>query len=132
MTLSVSRASRFSSAVSEAEALGRARRQLEADLAAGLVESAIDPATGRRTYVDPITGKPFRHTLVVRTTRPEGFADAAFVPRRVGGPGTPYVLAEDGDRLVDVDHTPQTRARFIFEYVPDIDDWQPYTYYPEP
>ena len=124
-------ASRFRSPQAEAEALGRARRQLEADLRRGAVPSYVDPVTGATTYVDPATGRVTRYRVVVSTNDPRGFADSALVARRVGGPTSAMVVDASGRRVADIVEAVRMRARVSFEYVPSTGEWRPVTYFPE-
>jgi len=126
------RASGFRSPQAEAEALGRAGNQLETALQSGAVPSYTDPVTGDKVYVNPTTGKPSRKTVVVETSDPRGFGASAQVARRVGGPSSPYVLDANGNRIPDLDATPQMHARIVYEYVPSANEWRPVTYFPEP
>jgi hypothetical protein len=126
------RASGFRSPEAEAEALGRAGAQLEADLKNGTVPSYTDPATGDQVYYDPVTLKPVRRTVVVTTNDPRGYGDSAQVARRVGGPSSPYALDAAGNRIPDQVVAPQTTARVVYEYVKSANEWRPVTYYPEP
>ncbi|ONF72135.1 hypothetical protein AVR91_0211365 [Amycolatopsis keratiniphila subsp. keratiniphila] len=127
-----SRASRFRSAQAEAEALGRARAQLEADLRDGTVVSYTDPVTGQQLYVHPVTGKPVRHRVLVTTNDPRGFGESAQVARRVGGPSSPLALDANGNRIPDLVVAPQKNARVVYEYAPNANEWRPVTYFPEP
>ncbi len=124
-------ASRFRDAQAEAEALGRARRQLEADIERGSVSSYTQPVTGGATYVDPVSGRPMRHEVRVESGDPRGFADSAFVARRVGGPTSEIVVDAAGRRVVDVVVAPQRHALVSFEYVPSTGEWRPVSYFPE-
>lgn len=125
------RASRFRDAQAEAEALGRARRQLEADLRAGKVTSYTDPVTGATTFVNPSTGGPARHRVVVASSDPGGFADLAFVARRLGGPTSAFMVDAAGRRVVDLVTAPQMHAKVSFEFVPSAGEWRPVSCFPE-
>ncbi|WP_143267770.1 hypothetical protein [Amycolatopsis alba] len=126
------RASRFRSAQAEAEALGRARTQLEADLRNGTVDFHTDPVTGQQLYVHPATGIPVRHRVSVPTNDPRGFGESAQVARRVGGLGSPPALDANGSRIPDLIVAPQKTATVSYEYVPSANEWRPVTYFPEP
>ena len=126
------RASRFRSPQAEAEALGRARTALEADLANGTVPTYPDPVTGDPTYVNPANGQPVRQPVNVTTNDPRGFGESAQVGRRVGGPSSPYVLDANGQRIPDLVVGPQPNAIVVWEYVPSAGEWRPVTYFPQP
>lgn len=127
------RASRFRSAQAEAEALGRARAQLEADLRAGKVRSYTDPVTGAQVYVNPADGQPVRHPVGVVTNDPRGFGESTYVARRIGGDREQgfFVLDRNGHRLTRLVRAPQGGAVVTYEYVPSVNDWRPVTSYPE-
>ncbi|MFI6303932.1 hypothetical protein ACIBCH_18830 [Amycolatopsis thailandensis] len=126
------RASRFRSAQAEAEALGRARTQLEAALRNGAVRSYTDPVTGHQLYVHPATGIPVRRSFSVPTNDPRGFGESAQVARQVSGPNGPFELDANGDRICDLVEAPQKTATVRYEYVPSANEWRPLTYFPEP
>ncbi len=126
----VGRASRFRSPEAEAEALGRGRAELEGMLRADEVPSFRDPTTGQRVYADPATGTPVRVRILVETTDPGGFADSAWVGRRVGGPSSGFQLDEHGFRVVDHVVRVETKARLSFEYVRSADEWRLASYFP--
>jgi len=126
------RASKFRTPEAEAEALGRARRALQADLDSGAVPSFVDPITGDRTYVNPANGAPVRRPVLVTTNDPRGFGSSSQVAQRVGGPSSPYVLDSSGNRIPVTDPNPLPNARVVWEYVPSVNDWRPVTYFPEP
>lgn len=130
-TAPAGRASRFRSPQAEAEALGRASSQLEADLQSGAVPSYTDPVTGDQVYVNPANGQPVRRSVLVTTNDPRGFGDSAQVARRVGGSSSPYVLDAAGNRIADPVVAPQMNARIVYEYVPNANEWRPVTYFPE-
>lgn len=125
------RASRFSSAEAEAEALGRARRVLNRELKAGSVGGYTDPVTGVQTYVDPATGIPISREIVVTTNRPGGFGTSQVV-RRHPQPSTSVLPDAAGNRVAVPSNTVLPNARVTFEYVPSTGEWRPVTYFPEP
>jgi hypothetical protein len=120
----VSRASRFGSPQAEAEALGRARRELDAELARDA--KARGPAP---TYVDE-DGVPVRMETDVRTNRPEGYGPSQVV-RRTGGPGSPPAFDAAGNRQAIPDPARIDQAKVVYEYVPSTGEWRAVTYYPE-
>jgi hypothetical protein len=126
----VARAACFSSPQAEAEALGRGRRAFACELEAGIVPHFIDAATGACTYVDPTTGEPVRHAVVICTNRPGGFG-TSHVVRRQPPPSFALALDAKGQRVAVQSTTPLRRARLIYEYVPSIDGWRLMTYHPE-
>jgi hypothetical protein len=90
-----------------------------------------DPATGGVAFVDPVTGAPARHRLVVHSHDPAGFSDTAYLGRRIGGPTSGFVLDAEGRRVVDLVVAPQTSAVISFEYVAGVGEWRLVTYFPE-
>jgi hypothetical protein len=125
------RASHFRSPEAEAEALGRARRQLHEDLRNGIIQPYVDHRTGEESFVHPTTGEPKRHALVVRTTDPRGFGNSAQVARRVAGPGTPYLKDSAGNLVPERVGGPRMTAFVVFEYVQSLGAWRELSYYPE-
>jgi hypothetical protein len=123
------RAARFSSAAAEAEALGRGRRALEADLQDGQVHQYTDPVSGGPTYVDPATRGPVRHPVNVTTNHPRGFANSSYVPQKDPITNLP-VQDATGKRIPVRDAMSLRRARVVWEYVPSTDVWRPVTYFP--
>jgi hypothetical protein len=116
-------ASHFSSPQAEAEALGRGRRELQADLDAGAGGLEFPDANGNPTYVRP-NGSPVRRTIDVATNRPGGFGTSVDVgPGAAPAPGMPT-------RIGYPNPAPISDARVIYEYVPSTGQWQPVTYYP--
>ena len=126
----VARAAHFASPQAEAEALSRGRRVFACELEAGLVSHFIDVATGALSFVDPVTGEPVRHAVVVSTHRPEGFG-SSYVVRRHAPPNQAPWLDEKGQRVAIKSETPLPHARLIYEYVPSIDGWHLVAYHPE-
>jgi hypothetical protein len=103
-------ASRFRSPEAEVEALGRARRKLDAD--------------GPPKF-DSVTGEPNRRMYDVETTSPGGFGTRHIPKKDAAGKALkPYAAEADPSIL--------RRARVIFEYVPSKDAWHPVTYFPVP
>jgi hypothetical protein len=123
------RASRFSSAEAEAEALGRGRRALEADLQDGQVHQYTDPVSGGPTYVDPATREPVRHPVNVTTNRLRGFANGSYVPQKDPVTNLPVQDAA-GNRIPVRDAMPLRRARVVWEYVSSTGEWRPVSYFP--
>jgi hypothetical protein len=119
-------ASRFGSPEAEAEALGRGRRALQADLDAGAGGRTYpDPVTGDPTYVNPNNGAPVRRTVTVETNRPDGFGTSVDVgPGAATGPGMPTRIGYPRPEGIP-------NASLTYEYVPSTGEWQPVTYYPE-
>lgn len=118
-----SQSSRFTSPQAEAEALGRGRRALDADLKNGTVPHQ---STG---FVDP-TGAPVRHSVNVTTNRKTGFGVAAVKQK---DPKTGKVLKDPNNPkqpLTTVNSTPIKTAKIVYEYVPSAKQWRPITYYP--
>jgi hypothetical protein len=72
-----------------------------------------------------------RHEIRVTSGDPRGFADSAFVARRVGGPTSAIVVDATGRRVVDLVVAPQRHALVSFEYVPSTGEWRPVSYFPE-
>lgn len=126
----MARAARFSSVEAESEALGRGRRVFACELEAGIVPSFIDAQRGERSYIDPETGEPVRHAVVVSTDRPAGFGTSQVV-RRQAAPRHDLALDASGRRVSMPSTTVLRRARLIYEYVPAIDGWHLITYHPE-
>jgi hypothetical protein len=119
-----SQSSRFTSPKAEAEALGRGRRILNADLKKGAM---LHKGTG---FVDPKTGMPVRHVVNVSTNRKAGFGVAA---EKQKDPKTGKVLKDPSNPkqpLTAVNPTPIKTAKIIYEYVPSKGHWHPVTYYP--
>lgn len=117
-----SRSSRFTSPQAEAEALGRGRRVLGADLKNGAIPHQ---ATG---FVDPKTGAPARHSVNVTTNRPTGFGVATVKQKDSAG----KVIKDPTTKqpLTTTNPTPIKTAKLIYEYVPSAGQWRPVTYYP--
>lgn len=125
------RASRFSSPQAEAEALGRGRRALKHDLQAGTVPGHTDPVTGARSFVDPATGIPVSHDVVVPTNRMDGYGTSQVV-RRQPPPSTAVAKDAAGNRVAVPSSTRLPNARVVHEYVPSTGEWRRVTSYPEP
>jgi hypothetical protein len=112
----VSKTSHFTSPEAEAEALGRGRRQLEADIKSG----KVDPG-----YKD---GKSVRHEVVVETNRPEGFG-AGYAKDK--DPVTGKVKKDASQLpLTKADPDALKKAKVVFEFRPSQNDWAPVTYFP--
>lgn len=112
----VSKVSHFHSPETEAEALGRARRQLKSDRKAGAV-----------TNFDA-DGEPTRHGVVVPTNRRDGYGHRVIKQKDASG----TVLKDSsGKPLTTTDPTALRQAKVIWEYVPRKNAWHPVTYYPE-
>lgn len=118
------RASRFESPEAEAEALGRARRALDRQLAS-------ESATGAPPNVDPVTGQPRRIPVTVPTNRPGGYGTSQVV-QRAPAPSTAIAPDASGARVPVTSTTPLPNARVVWEYVPSTGEWHPVTYFPEP
>jgi hypothetical protein len=127
----VGRSSRFSSPEAEAEALGRGRRQLDADLANGNVPTFPDPATGQPTFVNPATGEPVRRPVKVTTNREGGFGTSQVV-RRQPPPVDSFHLDPNGNRVAVPSPTPMPAANVVWEYVPSTGEWRTVTQHPSP
>ena len=113
----VSKASSFHSPESEAEALGRAHKQLGTDLGSGSVPK-YDSA-----------GEPNRHKVTVATNRKDGFG---YQEVKQKDPATGKVLKDSsGAIMTHTDPKPISKAVVIFEYVPSTDKWEALTYYPK-
>jgi hypothetical protein len=112
----VSKASHFRSPEAEAEALGRARRQLNAD-----IKSSNIPE------FDPATGEPNRHPVTVTTNHKNGFGYKVVKQKDSAG----NVIRDANNLpLTTTDPTPLKNAKVIFEYVPSAGKWEPVTYFP--
>jgi hypothetical protein len=128
----IGRASRFGSPEQEAEALGRGRRALDADIANGaIVEKFPDPSTGQPTYVDPVTREPARQPVTVGTNRPEGYGTSQVV-RRQPAPNDALNLDQNGNRVALPSSTLLREANVVYEYVPSTGEWRTVTAHPEP
>ncbi len=117
-----SKSSRFTSPQAEAEALGRGRRALGADLKNGVIPHQ---GTG---FVDPTTGAPARHSVNVTTNRKTGFGVATVKQKDSAG----KVIKDPKTKqpLTTTNPTPIKTAKLIYEYVPSAGQWRPVTYYP--
>lgn len=118
-----SQSSRFTSPKAEAEALGRGRRILNAELKKGVIPHQ---GTG---FVDPKTGMPVRHAVNVSTNRKTGFGVATVKQKDSAG----KVIKDPANTkqpLTTTDPTPIKTAKLIYEYVPSAGQWHPVTYYP--
>jgi hypothetical protein len=128
----VSKVSKFHSATSEIEALGRGRKKLKDDIANGLIpqnQRFPDPATGKPTYVNPVNGAPTRHKVTVTTDNPKGFGYKIVKDK---DPVTGQVQRNAaGQPLTIADPTPIKSAIIVWEYVPSKATWRPLTYYPK-
>lgn len=113
-----SKSSRFLSPQHEAEALGRARRELQQKL------DAKDPLWWPPTNPDGSPKRP-EGGIVVTTNRPEGFGDRAVKVPNV----QPRQAAADTTTVL-------RRAQVVYEYVQSLGDgskeahWRPVTYFP--
>jgi hypothetical protein len=112
----VSKASHFHSPEAEAEAIGRARRQLKTDQKAGSV-----------TNFDA-EGEPTRHGVTVPTNRKDGYGHR--VVKQKDASGT-VIKDSSGKPLTTTDPTALRQAKVIWEYVPSKNEWHPVTYFPE-
>lgn len=111
-----SKASHFHSPEAEAEALGRARRQLAADQRSGAVSNLNE------------AGHPTRHAVTVPTNRRDGYGHRVVKQRDASG----AVIKDSSNRpLTTTDPNPTRQAKVVWEYVPSKNQWHPVTYYPE-
>lgn len=112
----LSKASHFHSPEAEAEALGRARRQLAADQKSGAV-SNFDK-----------TGGPSYHEIFVPTNRKDGYGHRVVKQRDASG----AVIKDSSNRpLTTTDPNPIHQAKVVWTYVPSKNQWHPVTYFPE-
>jgi hypothetical protein len=112
----VSKASHFHAPEAEAEAIGRARRQLKADRESGAV-SNFDEA-----------GEPARHSITVPTNRKDGYGHRVVKQKDASG----AVIKDASNKpLTTTDPTPLRQAKVVWEYVPSKNQWHPVTYFPE-
>ena len=112
----VSKASHFHTPEAEAEAIGRARRQLQADQRAGTI-TELDAA-----------GEPTRHSVTELTNRRDGFGHRVVKEKDAAGA---VIKDASGQPLTQTDPTPLRQAKVIWEHVPSKNDWHPVTYSPE-
>lgn len=112
----VSKASHFHTPEAEAEAVGRARRQLKADRESGAV-SNFDEA-----------GEPSRHTTTVPTNRKDGYGHRVVKQKDASGS---VIKDASNQPLTTTDPTPLRQAKVVWEYVPSKNQWHPVTHFPE-